>query len=224
MVERAAAAFDGLDMLFNNAGIGMGGEPEELTLAHWERTIDVNLRGVLHGCHAAYPLMKRQGFGRIINTASLAGLGAGIGTLAPYNTTKYGVVGLSLSLRAAGADAGVGVHVVCPGAIDTPVWDKTNPPDVAPIPSVEGIDPRALMSDLGFKNFYEPGRCAADILRGVARNRPIIVVPRQARNMWMMLRLSPALADILALRATRIARKHGAPAGRPPATPCIVPP
>lgn len=111
-----------LDMLFNNAGIGMGGEPEELTLAHWKRTIDVNLRGVLHGCHAAYPLMKRQGFGRIINTASMAGLGPGVGTLAPYNTTKHAVVGLSLSLRAAGADAGVDVHVVCPGAIDTPVW------------------------------------------------------------------------------------------------------
>jgi NAD(P)-dependent dehydrogenase (short-subunit alcohol dehydrogenase family) len=48
-----------LDLLFNNAGIGVGGEPEELSLAHWERAVDVNLRGVLHGCHAAYPLMKQ---------------------------------------------------------------------------------------------------------------------------------------------------------------------
>lgn len=86
-----------LDLVFNNAGISMGGEPEELSLAHWKRAIDINLRGVIHGCHAAYPLMKRQGFGRIVNTASLAGLGPGLGTLAPYNATKYGVVGLSLS-------------------------------------------------------------------------------------------------------------------------------
>jgi NAD(P)-dependent dehydrogenase (short-subunit alcohol dehydrogenase family) len=96
-----------LDLVCNNAGIGMGGELEELSLAHWQRAIDVNLRGVIHGCHAAYPLLKRQGFGRIVNTASLAGLGPGLGTLAPYNATKYGVVGLSLSLRSAGADFGV---------------------------------------------------------------------------------------------------------------------
>lgn len=63
-----------LDLMFNNAGIGVAGEPEELLLEHWDRAIDVNLRGVVHGCHAAYPLMKQQGSGHIVNTASLAGL------------------------------------------------------------------------------------------------------------------------------------------------------
>jgi len=61
--------------MFDNAGVGAAGEPEELSLAHWDRLIDVNLRGVLHGCPAAYPLLKAQPQGGyIVNTASLAGV------------------------------------------------------------------------------------------------------------------------------------------------------
>jgi NADP-dependent 3-hydroxy acid dehydrogenase YdfG len=63
-----------LDVMVNNAGIGVGGEAGELALAHWERVIDVNLRGVVHGVHAAYPVMIAQRSGHIVNTASLAGL------------------------------------------------------------------------------------------------------------------------------------------------------
>jgi len=87
-----------LDLMFNNAGIGIGGPAEELSLAHWDRAIDVNLRGVVNGVHAAYPVMLRQGSGHIINTASLAGLLPTPGS-APYGATKWAVVGLSLSLR-----------------------------------------------------------------------------------------------------------------------------
>ena len=73
--------------MFNNAGLGIGGPVEELALAHWDRAIDVNLRGVVHGIHAAYPVMLRQGHGHIVNTASLAGLLAAPG-MAPCATTK----------------------------------------------------------------------------------------------------------------------------------------
>src|SRR5437763_50829 len=96
-VAAAHAEHGRLDLLFNNAGIGVGGPVEELALAHWERTIDVNLRGVMHGVRAAYPLMIEQGFGHIVNTASLAGLlpfPFGV----PYAMTKHAVVGLSVSL------------------------------------------------------------------------------------------------------------------------------
>lgn len=60
--------------MVNNAGIAIGGEAYELLLAHWDRAIDVNLRGVVHGVQAVYPLMVRQRSGHIVNTASLAGL------------------------------------------------------------------------------------------------------------------------------------------------------
>ncbi len=63
-----------LDLMMNNAGIGVGGEAHELLLAHWDRVIDVNLRRVVHGVHAAYPIMIQQRSGHILNTASLAGL------------------------------------------------------------------------------------------------------------------------------------------------------
>jgi NAD(P)-dependent dehydrogenase (short-subunit alcohol dehydrogenase family) len=64
LVTDAAERYGRLDLLFNNAGIGMGGPVEELSLAHWNRAIDVNLRGVVHGVAAAYPVMLRQGSGR----------------------------------------------------------------------------------------------------------------------------------------------------------------
>jgi NADP-dependent 3-hydroxy acid dehydrogenase YdfG len=63
-----------LDVMVNNASVAIGGEAHELLLAHWDRVIDVNLRGVVHGVHAMYPIMVGQRSGHIVNTASLAGL------------------------------------------------------------------------------------------------------------------------------------------------------
>nr|BFE29216.1 hypothetical protein GCM10010200_014670 [Actinomadura rugatobispora] len=115
-----------LDLVFNNAGIAIGGLAEELTLDHWDRAIDINLKGVVHGVHAAYPIMLEQGAGHIVNTASLAGLvpmPVGI----PYTATKHAVVGLSLGLRAEAAGRGVKVSVVCPSFVDTPLLANVNP-------------------------------------------------------------------------------------------------
>ena len=83
-----------IDLLFNNAGISMGGPTHELTLAHWDRIIDVNIRGVVNGILAAYPRMVEQGHGHIVNTASGAGL-APPPFVTPYAMTKHAVVGLS---------------------------------------------------------------------------------------------------------------------------------
>ena len=87
-----------LDYLFNNAGIGIGGEASAFDAADWDDVIDVNLRGVAHGILAAYPPMIRQGFGHIVNTASMAGLAPAPLQLS-YTATKHAVVGLSRALR-----------------------------------------------------------------------------------------------------------------------------
>ncbi|HEY5335391.1 MAG TPA: SDR family NAD(P)-dependent oxidoreductase, partial [Mycobacteriales bacterium] len=118
LVAKVAAEPGGLAMMFNNAGIGVGGNTEDLTVADWNRVIDINLRGVVHGVAAAYPVMVHQGRGHIVNTASLAGL-LPAGLLTVYSTTKHAVVGLSLSLRAEAAARGVKVLVVCPSAVET---------------------------------------------------------------------------------------------------------
>ncbi|WP_156899176.1 SDR family oxidoreductase [Thermocrispum agreste] len=134
----------GLDLMVNNAGIAVGGAADELGLEHWNRCIDVNLRGVVHGAHAAYLKMKARGRGQILNTASLAGLVVSPLT-GPYTATKHAVVALSLSLRAEAALHGVQVSVLCPGVIDTPIFAQAN--DRLPQTAV-GTKARELFHDL----------------------------------------------------------------------------
>jgi NAD(P)-dependent dehydrogenase (short-subunit alcohol dehydrogenase family) len=190
LVGQVAADRGRIDLLFNNAGIGVGGEVAELTLEHWDRVIDINLRGVVHGVAAAYPVMIRQGHGHIVNTASLAGL-LPSPLLVPYATTKHAVVGLSTSLRGEAARHGVRVSVVCPGIIDTPIWDKFEQVDLPAVPSVRrGIE--AARSTL-LRRAYPASSLAEGILAGVARNRPVIVAPTHARIAWRVYRLVPRL-------------------------------
>ncbi|MFC7659980.1 SDR family NAD(P)-dependent oxidoreductase [Pseudonocardia benzenivorans] len=92
LVADTVDARGGLDIMVNNAGLGIGGPVEELTSAHWDRVVDVNLRGVVHGVHAAYPVMVEQRRGHIVNTASMAGLVPCPG-LTSYATTKWGSSG-----------------------------------------------------------------------------------------------------------------------------------
>lgn len=185
LVTRVAEEHGSLDLMFNNAGIAVAGLVDQLTVRHWDRVIDVNLKGVVHGVHAAYPLMLRQGHGHIINTASLAGLVPAPG-LAPYVATKHAVVGMSLSLRAEAALRGVRVSALCPGFVDTPLLGRVNPG----LPEADvGADPAALEHLLG--KLYQADLLAQDVLRGVEQNRALIVAPRSARVAWRMSRYAP---------------------------------
>lgn len=177
-----------LDLVFNNAGIAVGGLAEELTLAHWNRAIDVNLKGVVHGVHAAYPIMLEQRSGHIVNTASLAGLvpmPLGI----PYTATKHAVVGLSLGLRAEAAGMGVKVSVVCPGFVDTPLLRNINP-DLPETP-MSGDSSGEIKKQAGF--VYSAEKLARDIMRGIDRNQALIVAPAVGRAAWRTVRLNPRI-------------------------------
>jgi short-subunit dehydrogenase len=158
--------------------------------------------------------MKEQGGGHIVNVASLAGLIAGSGLTAPYTTTKFAVVGLSLALRAAGADAGIRVSVVCPDWVDTPLIDKRGPADLPAPPSLAAVERRQILAEQGVR-LYPAERLAEDVVRGVDRNKAIIIAPASARFAALTARLAPGLTYRRALVGTRRFRDRlGLPPGR----------
>lgn len=122
-----------LDVLVNNAGIGVGGSILELALADWQRQQAINLDGVFLGIKHAIPLMREGGGGSIINMSSVAGL-KGSPNLAAYNATKGGVRLLTkgVALESARERWRVRVNSVHPGVIDTPIWTKVAPNVIEP--------------------------------------------------------------------------------------------
>jgi NADP-dependent 3-hydroxy acid dehydrogenase YdfG len=182
-----------IDYLFNNAGIGVSGEIASYTLDDWNDVFDVNLRGVVHGIQAVYPIMVRQHSGHIVNTASMAGLVTSA-SQASYTATKHAVVAISRTLRVEAEGHGVQVSALCPGVIRTPILTG----------GVYGrIDMRGVSSQDILKSWERlrpmaPDKFAERVLRAVLRNDAIIVVPGWWKAWWYLERLSPALSLRLA--------------------------
>jgi len=206
LVQGVARDSGRLDFLFNNAGIGMGGEVYDLTVEHFDRVIDVNIRGVVNGSVAAYPLMVKQRSGHIVNTASLAGLTA-VPLLTPYAMTKHAVVGFSSSLRLEATNYGVRVSALCPGAIETPILDKGNPSDLPPLPWKPNAR-RYLASLAGRRPPYPAGNLAEDALRGVERNQELIISPANARIGAFLYRMLPGMLQSAGQKALMAERKY----------------
>jgi len=114
------ARFGHIDLLFNNAGIAVGGGMADYDPEDWEDVIDVNLRGVANGVQAVYPIMIEQRSGQIVNTASIAGLIAAP-SQGSYTASKHAVVGLTKALRVEAERFGVRASVLCPGVVRTPI-------------------------------------------------------------------------------------------------------
>ena len=191
-----------LDLMFNNAGIVWGGDTELLSLDQWNAIIDVNIRGVVHGVNAAYPVMLRQGHGHIVNTASMAGLTAA-GQITSYVMTKHAIVGLSLALRSEAVSRGVGVLVVCPGAVETPILDK------GAIGGFVGRD--YFMGGQVTKTPYSPDRLAHDTLKAIGSNKALLVKPQPG---LCVLAIRPAGATSVAAHVDWIHRRPAQAAGR----------
>jgi NAD(P)-dependent dehydrogenase (short-subunit alcohol dehydrogenase family) len=209
LVARTFERHGRLDYLFNNAGIGVGAEMRDYVLEDWREVIDVNLLGVAYGVQAAYRRMTDQGFGHIVNTASLAGMlpspfaGA-------YTTTKHAVVGLSRGLREEAAYYGVRVSVLCPGAVRTPILEGGKF-GRAPL-AIEPARQRELWEQL---RPMDPDEFARAALRRIAANQAIIILPRAWRIVWWLSRVSPWLAEKMAASAFRnIKRELGQGDGR----------
>lgn len=187
-VQDATAKYGRLDYIFNNAGIGIGGPVSKYQIDDWNRVLDVNLRGVIHGVQAAYPIMLEQGFGHIVNTASMAGLIPTPGVVS-YGMTKHAVVGLTTSLRIEGEPYGVRVSALCPGVIRTAILKDGGKYG-------KSLDPE--QSEVQRKAFerYRPmdvNLFAEKALKAIARNEALIVIPSRWKMFWWLNRLSPRL-------------------------------
>lgn len=120
--RRVAEEFGTVQLLCNNAGVsGMGYTVDNTPPELWNQIVNINLNGVYYGVHAFLPQMRAAGGGHIVNTASFAGL-FGSGGMTPYVATKFAVVGLSENLRTDLEGDGIGVSVLCPGAVQTRLW------------------------------------------------------------------------------------------------------
>lgn len=187
------AGFGPLDVLINNAGVGMSGRFLDTEAEDWDWILRINLTGVINGCRAFGPAMVERGRGHVFNTAS--GLAYTPRATEPaYATTKAAVLTLSRCLRADWRRHGVAVSAVCPGVIDTPIVDHSRYRG-------ERSAPQTMASAKAFfSKGHPPEAVARAILRGLGSNRSVIPVGAEAWAGWYLQKLVPTrLTDRMAM-------------------------
>lgn len=182
-----------LQILVNNAGVGMSGRFLDMSLDDWEWIRSINLDGVLHGCHAFVPRMLEQGRGHVVNVSS--GLAFLPQAMTPaYSTTKAAVLMFSRSVRADWGTSGVGVSALCPGFIDTSIIERTR--------FFGDVDnPRAVaLTKRGFSMGHPPELAARTVVKAIERNRAMAGVGWEARGGFQLTRVLPSPVVTLAAR------------------------
>jgi short-subunit dehydrogenase len=181
--EQILAERNTLDMVINNAGIVVGGDFRETSMAEIEKITSINYWGVMHGTKQAYDIMTAQRSGHIVNVASPAGV-LPVPLSTAYCATKHAVVGLSHSLRAEGALYGVKVSVVLPGMVKSELWENAiNTGDYDYKKEMESNPISQITAE----------QAAVDILKGIKRNRQDIVFPFVNRLIVKLYQMFPGI-------------------------------
>jgi NAD(P)-dependent dehydrogenase (short-subunit alcohol dehydrogenase family) len=182
--DEILAAWDGVDVVVNNAGIACAGGITETTLEDWRWTLNINLLGVVRGCKAFLPVLLEQGHGHIINIASFAGI-AHAPRMSAYSASKAGVISLSETLRGELAVAGsaVKVSVVCPAFFPTNLMDTSRAPQKDKSIAQKLMDTSGDTAD----------SVAANIYRGMQRGDFLILPTRHESMRWRLKRFLPEL-------------------------------
>ncbi len=192
LVAKAAEALGGIDVLVNNAGIGMIARFDELAdLAVYERLIRVNYLSCVYLTHAALPHLKTSR-GLVVAVASLAGL-TGVPTRTGYAASKHAVIGFYDSLRIELADSGVDVTVVCPDFVVSEIHKRAIGPDGRPLGKSPMQESRIMSTE----------QCARRIARAMERRERMVVMSLRGRLGRLVRLFAPGLIDGIARKAVR---------------------
>jgi NAD(P)-dependent dehydrogenase (short-subunit alcohol dehydrogenase family) len=181
--RRIEEQWGGLDILVNNAGIMDSAKLQDITLEQWHRVMDINLWGVIHGCHAFIPMFIRQESGYVLNMASSAGLFS-LPEMAHYSVPKAAVIALSETMRAELARYGIGVTVSCPAAFASDLLNK------------EGVDVGRSVTLRALDKDVQSGRhtsesVAAHAIRNMERGHLYDIAHDSMELLWFVKRLMP---------------------------------
>lgn len=188
LAEKVATEYGVVDVLVNNAGIGLSGSFLDTTSDDWRKVLDVNLWGVIHGCRLFGRQMAERGQGgHIVNTASAAAY-LPSRSLPAYSTSKAAVLMLSECLRAELAGQGIGVSAICPGIVNTNI---TSTARFAGVDAEEERRRQQKATKLyGLRN-YPPEKVAEAVLRAVVRNQAVVPVTPEAHGGRFLSRFAP---------------------------------
>jgi NADP-dependent 3-hydroxy acid dehydrogenase YdfG len=171
----------GLEVLVNNAGVAAAGNVEDTSMEDWAWVLDIDLMGVVRGCHQFASVMKDQKAGHIVNIASFAGL-AGLPFISAYGVAKAGVVALSEALRAEMHPHGVGVTVACPAFVKTGLLDTFRS---------SHADTKSKVTRWMETSGVSAEQVAEEIAGAVRENRFLLLTHKQTRSAWRFKRWFP---------------------------------
>lgn len=184
IIDETVSRLGRLDYLFNIAGICNSGDAVDLSADDWENMIAVNVIGVTNGIASAYPHMRKEGFGHIINMSSITGMMTMPG-MAGYSASKHAILALSKAIRIEAQPHGIRVTAICPGAVDTPILDG------GAFGTVHGYSRKVIRK---FADGWGPipaSVFAARTLDLIAKNKSVVVYPQRLKVLWWLNRFLP---------------------------------
>lgn len=198
--DKLKADWPRLDLLVNNAGVGVGGEVGQLSLDDWRWIIDINLWGAIYGCHTLVDWLKASPGSHIVNIASMAAIVSAPG-MAPYNVTKAGMLSFSETLFGELKPYGVGVTGVCPAFFPTNIIKSGR----------FATDEQQKMA----AKLMSSSKCTAEyvaqrVMRAIDRKHLYVFVPGVASFFWRLKRLMPVgVLKMIARRNAELVNKNG---------------
>jgi NAD(P)-dependent dehydrogenase (short-subunit alcohol dehydrogenase family) len=182
MIDHFFTVWGSIDLLVNNAGVATIGDVGSMPMEEWRRLISIDLFGVIHGCHAVIPRMKKQGYGYIINTASSGGI-ASLPSMSAYNVCKAGVISISETLKVELAPFNIGVSVICPTFFKSNLISSFNCGDHPFFETTKtGFQKTAVTSDI----------IANRVIKALKKKKFYILPQANARQVWLAKRVSPS--------------------------------